>query len=171
MDGYVWSVRIPQPVVYAARLVPDTHGAILPPLSDPMPYTVSVDPASRRALIVVIGTLTGAEIIAACREVFTHPDWRGGFSTLWDANALRALVLLPDDVASFAAAASELTPLRGDGRSAMVTWDPSVHINALLLCLKSKGAHDREFRVFGRREAAEAWLAEESVSQALDVAA
>ena len=125
-----------------------------------MPYAVSVDPASRRAIIRVSGTLTGPEIVDACRELFTHRDWRAGFATLWDTNALRGLVLLPEDVTTFSIAAAELTPRRGDGRSAIVTVDPSVHINALLLSLKSKGPHDREFRVFARVEDAEAWLTE-----------
>lgn len=125
-----------------------------------MPYAVSVDSTSRRAVIFVTGTLTGPEIIEACRETFTHADWRSGFSTLWYAHDLCGLVLLPEDVAAFAAAAAELVPLRGDGYSVLVTCDPSVHINALLLCLKSKGSYDRQFRVFGCVEAADAWLSE-----------
>lgn len=142
-----------------------------------MPYALHVSPEARTARIRVEGTLNGAEIIAACRGLVEHEDWRAGYATLWDFRDLRALLLLPADVDAFAAMGEGFAEKRGPGRSAFVTDDPSVHINALLLALKTRGkadvgaqqipargtmrcSHGREFRVFARIEAAEAWLAE-----------
>lgn len=124
-----------------------------------MPYAVRVDPPSRSARILVTGTLTGDEIASACRDTFTHPDWERGFSTLWDARDLRALVLSLEDVTAFADEVEGILHLRGPGRTAIVTWDPAVQINAMLLGLKSNpGDGEREVRVFGRIEEAEVWL-------------
>ena len=137
-----------------------------------MPYVLHVSPEDRTARIRVEGTLNGAEVIAACQELVDHEDWRRGYATLWDFRDLRALLLLPADVDAFAALAGGFAEKRGPGRSAFVTDDPSVHINALLLALKTQKAqvrapgtalcsHGRESRVFARLEAAEAWLAEQ----------
>jgi hypothetical protein len=131
----------------------------LPLLPAAMPYSVRLEPAARLARIHVTGTLTGEEIASACRETFTHPQWERGFSTLWDARDMRALLLLLEDVAAFAEEVEDVLHLRGPGRTAFVTWDPAVRINAMLLGLKSNvGDGGRESRVFGHIEEAEAWL-------------
>lgn len=128
-------------------------------LISPMPHTTVVCLKARSARVQLYGTVALPEIVEVCREVFLHPAWQHGFSMLWDAQDLRALSLLPEDVESFAEVAGGLTDLRGPGRTAVVTEDPTVHMSALLLSLKSKRGEERDFEVFGRLEAAEAWLA------------
>ena len=125
-----------------------------------MPYTVHVTPTSRIARIRMAGTVDGTEILAAYREAVAHPRWESGFSTLWDTQDIIALDFLPEHLAAFSAEAKSLSALRGPGRSAIVTTDVAIHINARLLSLKSGGDAGREVRVFGALSNAETWLAE-----------
>lgn len=124
-----------------------------------MPYTYAISPAERLARIRLLGTVQGREITAAWHAVVSDPLWEQGFGSLWDTSGITLHILL-DDIEAFSVRAGEHSKLRGPGRTAIVTTDVSVHINALLLCFKSKGGQDREFRVFQRVGDAEAWLGE-----------
>lgn len=125
-----------------------------------MPYTIDVRPEDRLAVLRLFGTVEGSEIIPACMEFLHHPDWELGFCTLWDLRGIETFLFIPEDLAAFDARAKEFASLRGPGRTAFVTADPWVQINARLLGIKMKGDYGREFGVFPRLDAAEAWLAE-----------
>ena len=124
-----------------------------------MPYTYAISPEERFARIRLLGTVEGREITAAWHAVVSDPLWKRGFGSLWDASGISLHILL-DDIEAFSVQAGEHSKLRGPGRTAIVTTDVSVHINALLLCLKSKGGQDRAFRIFQCVGDAEAWLGE-----------
>lgn len=123
-----------------------------------MAYSYSIAPDERLARIQLSGTVDGNEIITAWHQVVSDPAWESGFSSLWDASETSRLLLLPGDIDAFAASAEKATTLRGPGHTAVVATDISVHINAFLLCLRSKGGDEREFRVFERVGDAEAWI-------------
>lgn len=124
-----------------------------------MPYTLHLVPTAQTARIRMTGRVDGAEILAAYHEAVTHPGWKHGYSTLWDTRELTALDFLPEHLATFSAEARPLSALRGPGRSAIVTTDVAVHINAHLLAIKSGGRAERKVRIFGDLSEAEAWLA------------
>lgn len=130
-----------------------------------MPYAFTISPDQHLARVRLIGAVEGREITAAWHAVVSAPAWEQGFASLWDATGIHLHILL-DDVEAFSAGADEHARLRGPGRTAIVTSDVSVHINALLLCLKSKGGHEREFRIFQCVAEAEAWLAEATACMA-----
>lgn len=125
-----------------------------------MPYSVHISPSDRIAVLRLFGTVEGKEIVPACLALLHHPDWERGLSTLWDLRDIKTFLFVPEDLAAFEARAAEITALRGDGRTAFVTADSWVQINAHLLGIKTKGDTSREFRVFARMDRAEAWLAE-----------
>ncbi len=114
------------------------------------------------------GTVGMTEIMAAYREVVTHPAWEHGFSILTDVSTLHALDVLLEDIETFEAEVGTLAALRGPGRSALVTTNPAIHLNALLLARKGRRSEGWVFRVFGRRDEAEAWLAAEGHGAAPD---
>lgn len=125
-----------------------------------MPHSVHVRPSDRVAVLRLFGTVEGEEIIPACMALLHHPDWERGLPTLWDLRDIETFLFVPEDLAAFETRAAEIAALRGDGRTAFVTADSWVQINAHLLGIKTKGDTGREFRVFARLERAEAWLAE-----------
>ena len=107
------------------------------------------------------GTVRGDEVVETAREVFLHPAWERGFSTLWLTEDVEAIVILPEHVETYEAAAGRIRSLRGPGRSAVVARRPNVELTALMLSLKtmSKGGSDRSTRLFKDVAEAEAWLA------------
>ncbi len=116
-------------------------------------------------MLRLFGTVEGKDILPACLALLHHPDWERGLPTLWDLRDIETFLFVPEDLASFETRAPEIAALRGDGRTAFVTADSWVQINAHLLGIKTRGSTRREFRVFTRLERAEAWLAEVTTGQ------
>ena len=50
------------------------------------------------ALISLGGEVTGADIVAAARDLHEHPKWQRSFHVVWDGREVRSLVIEPDDV-------------------------------------------------------------------------
>jgi hypothetical protein len=108
------------------------------------------------------GTVTGPEIITACRTLFRHPEWEPGSSTLWLLGDVRSLIVSLDDTDAFTLDAAEFARLRGGGRSAFVCTDVYTQQIALLLAVKTAempGGAARSCRLFDRADEARAWLA------------
>ena len=124
-----------------------------------MPHVILVDPSSRTAFVDLTGTVDGAEVIATCRELLTHPDWERGFSALWDASELHELHLLPEHIIGFMAEASGFRRRRGEGRTAVVAGGVNARLSALLFSIQAGANSYRLFRVFGDADEGEAWLA------------
>src|SRR5690606_2421664 len=116
-----------------------TCSVFSPPPPQAMPYSVHVRPSDRVAVLRLFGTVEGEEIIPACMALLHHPDWERGLPTLWDLRDIETFLFVPEDLAAFETRAAEIAALRGDGRTAFVTSDSWVQINAHLLGIKTKG--------------------------------
>lgn len=126
-----------------------------------VPHSLRFCAASRAVEIHMAGTVTGPEILSACRSLFKHPDWEPGLSTLWLLGDIRSLIVSLDDTGAFAAEAAEFARLRGGGRSAFVCTDVYTQQIALLLAIRTAeapGGAARSCRLFDRVEDARAWL-------------
>jgi hypothetical protein len=126
-----------------------------------MAYTVEIDAAAQRGTVRMYGTVTGAEVIAACRELFEHPAWDPAYTLLWDDREISALDVGLREMGSIAQEAryyrERLTV------AAVVVQRPSVRAVAETL-IWFTGV--RGVALFTTIEEAEAWLARQAAPRA-----
>ncbi len=111
------------------------------------------------------GGVTGADLVAVLDEL-THRLGAGDvpdpLNVLWDARAIVSLAIVPEDLASLAAAMGRLAPYIGRGRSAVLHSGGQVNpelMGRLLVAQAPKGSRTRA--MFTDHEAAVAWMAGE----------
>ena len=63
-----------------------------------MPYRTTVDPAARLGFALFTGAVTGADLLGATRAVYEHAAWETRFDSVWDAERIGSLDLLPGDI-------------------------------------------------------------------------
>lgn len=64
-----------------------------------MPVTIKIDTNRKIAVIKATGLVTGDEMLAGDRELYSHPDWRNGYGVLADFTEVERLELPNDAVA------------------------------------------------------------------------
>lgn len=122
-----------------------------------MPYTVEIDAAAQRGTVRMFGTVTGAEVLAACRDLFENPAWVPAYTLLWDDRAITALDVGLREMGSIAQEAryyrTRIT------RAAVVVQRPSVRAVAEAL-IRFTGIPG--VALFTTIEEAVAWLARQA---------
>lgn len=124
-----------------------------------MPWTLHVNPARRLCTLVFEGTVGGSDVVAATEAISRDPDWRLGFSELWDGLAVTRSTLGSKELRDVAALEAAQGQREAGGRVALVTTSLAVRAGLVAL-LSLYGTGHRPHRVFTTREEAEAWLEE-----------
>ena len=124
-----------------------------------MAFTLHIDRATRRALGVLSGSVTGHEFAEAMDALYHDPAWSPGFEVLWDFTAVRELLVDRQGVETIVAAARACRPRMGVGRTAIAIPNEMHQTIASLVVYKTRG-EGRDRRIFDTRATADAWLNE-----------
>ena len=65
-----------------------------------MPYRHQLYPDHRLGIIRLTGSIFGADLTRAIRDLYDDPEWDPAYSSLWDFRGVTMLALLPRDSAS-----------------------------------------------------------------------
>ena len=127
-----------------------------------MAYTIRVEPAERRAIVLFIDGVEGKDIRDAVSELFSHEKWRSGYDVLYDGGLIDRLAVSPADVENTLDEFMSVTGGIGARRAAFVLRKEEYRALAHLFIAKLKRRHTgvAEMRVFADEEDASAWLSE-----------
>jgi hypothetical protein len=125
-----------------------------------MPYTISIDSARKRALVVGFGANDFASTIAAMDELAAHPDFEAGFGMLCD---FRGNEYTPGTADSGKLADAYASRFAGRPMAAVVSGLLNYGVaNMITTIVRLRGSPVAAFQVM---DDAEAWL-EEAIAKA-----
>jgi hypothetical protein len=88
----------------------------------PFPYTI--DGVLPLVIVLMSGTVHGAQIAATYRTMYRDPGFGPRFDVLWDATAITELLFEPDDLGSFVRLHEEFGDVASSGRDILVVRRP-----------------------------------------------
>ena len=124
-----------------------------------MSFTCRVDKTQKTGFVTLDGVINCDTFIGVMETLYRHPDWRPGYSALWDGREIKQLLIDPDDLKRILAIILEYRPMVGPGRAAFVMPRDLDYVITRLV-LHRGGTPERERRTFPRLEPALEWLAE-----------
>lgn len=87
---------------------------------------VALFPEDSYALAQPRGTISGELILAYGREMAYHPEWRVGFTEVWDATLFQDIDIVPTDIGRLNALEKETLHLLRESRTIIIHHRPLI---------------------------------------------
>lgn len=129
-----------------------------------MAYECRIDAERQIGFVTLTGSIDGPQIREAMTALFGHPEWKAGYASLWDAQAVESLAILPDDLSAISGTMAAARIRAGAGRGAWVVQGNLAKSIGVLLAHRAQ-QQGNERRCFTDYEEARRWLLEDPLRQ------